>query len=119
MRETSHSRTCDLGDEENEGNSKFKRVLLIGFQDQGNRGVSYLASTLLRSGYSVDICDFELDSRIIVDRVKSFDPAIVGFSLIFQFYITSFSSLIRELRDAGVRSHFTMGGHFPSLSPAE
>jgi len=41
---------------------------------------------------------------------------IVGFSLIFQFYLPKFRNLMRYLRDNGVRCHFTIGGHFPSLS---
>src|SRR4029079_17438902 len=43
-------------------------------------------------------------------------PILIGFSLIFQSYVTWFGTLIRHLRDGGVSCHFTMGGHFPSLS---
>jgi hypothetical protein len=41
---------------------------------------------------------------------------MLGFSLIFQFYVNRFGELIRCLRRHGVDCHFTMGGHFPSLS---
>src|SRR5258708_39413899 len=40
----------------------------------------------------------------------------MGFFLIFQFYLDRFGDLIRRMRRAGVNCHFTMGGHFPSLS---
>lgn len=96
-----------------------KPILLIGFQHQGNLGLGYLASTLRDRGYSVLTCDFEADPELIVKTAKDNDPIIIGFSLIFQFYVTQFASLIRKLRDAGVHCHFTMGGHFPSLSYAE
>lgn len=96
-----------------------KPVLLIGFQHQGNLGLGYLASTLEQHGYSVVTCDFEADQELLVKTATQVEPIIVGFSLIFQFYVTQFASLIRRLRDAGVRCHFTMGGHFPSLSYQE
>ena len=91
-------------------------VMLVGFQRYSNLGIGYLAATLQRSGYQVEIFDFEADRREILAAAKSLDPVLVGFSLIFQSYIPWFSSLIRYLRDNGVTSHFTMGGHFPSLS---
>jgi radical SAM superfamily enzyme YgiQ (UPF0313 family) len=94
-------------------------VLLIGFQHQGNLGLGYLASTLQQHGYSVVTCDVEADQELLVKTARQVEPIIVGFSLIFQFYITQFASLIRRLRDTGVHCHFTMGGHFPSLSASE
>lgn len=93
-----------------------KPVVLIGFQNQGNLGIGYLASTLKENGYSVEVIDFQLPHHLILERVRSLDPVLVGFSLIFQFYITEFGSLIDELRAGGIDCHFTMGGHFPSLS---
>lgn len=94
-------------------------VLLIGFQHQGNLGLGYLASTLRQAGYTVVVCDFEADPDRIVETARNLEPIIIGFSLIFQFYILQFAALIRKLRAAGVTCHFTMGGHFPSLSPRE
>ncbi|MHB8575225.1 MAG: B12-binding domain-containing radical SAM protein, partial [Dehalococcoidia bacterium] len=91
-------------------------VILVGFYDQGNLGLGYLAATLRAHGYSVEVLDFERDQREILDAVLALQPAVVGFSLIFQLYIDRFDSLIRYLRAHGVAAHFTMGGHFPSLS---
>jgi radical SAM superfamily enzyme YgiQ (UPF0313 family) len=91
-------------------------VMLIGFLAQANLGLGYLASVLREQGYRVEIVDFELESERVVEIAKSLDPVVVGFSLIFQFYIERFHSLIRSLREAGITCHFTMGGHFPSLS---
>jgi radical SAM superfamily enzyme YgiQ (UPF0313 family) len=51
--------------------------------------------------------------------VRKADPVLVGFSLIFQFHIRRFEALARYLRAGGVDCHFTIGGHFPSLSPVE
>ena len=91
-------------------------VMLIGFQEQSNLGLGYLAATLRREGYRVEVFDFEQDPEQILAAVNALDPILIGFSLIFQFYVDRFEKLIRYLRDRGVTCHFTMGGHFPSLS---
>ena len=91
-------------------------VMLVGFLAQANLGLGYLASVLREQGYTVKIVDFELEPERILEIAKSLDPVLIGFSLIFQFYIERFHSLILLLRDAGITCHFTMGGHFPSLS---
>lgn len=91
-------------------------VMLIGFQRHSNLGLGYLASTLRQHGYRVQVFDFELDRREILAAATSLDPILIGFSLIFQSYVFHFRSLIQFLRDSGVTCHFTMGGHFPSLS---
>jgi hypothetical protein len=91
-------------------------VILIGFQDQENLGLGYLASTLRLYGYEVKVFDFEEDAAKILKAPQALDPILIGFSLIFQFYVHRFRSLICYLRDNGLTCHFTMGGHFPSLS---
>ncbi|HEX3436220.1 MAG TPA: radical SAM protein, partial [Pseudacidobacterium sp.] len=91
-------------------------ILLIGFQHQGNLGLGYLAATLKQHGYAVVTCDVESAPEKIVSRAIDLDPMIIGFSLIFQFYIPQYRRLICMLREAGIRCHFTMGGHFSSLS---
>ncbi|HEV2302736.1 MAG TPA: radical SAM protein [Stellaceae bacterium] len=91
-------------------------ILLVGFQHQGNLGLGYLAATLKRHGYPVVTCDVECDPEAIVETAKRLDPLIVGFSLIFQFYIPQYRRLILRLREVGIGCHFTMGGHFSSLS---
>src|SRR5690349_3860836 len=89
-------------------------VVLIGFKKQGNLGLGYLANTLRARGYVVDILDVEDTFEDILAAIERADPLIVGFSLIFQFYVERFASLIRRLRRHGIVAHFTMGGHFPS-----
>lgn len=91
-------------------------VMLVGFLAQANLGLGYLASVLREQGYRVEIVDFELQPERILEIAQSLDPVLIGFSLIFQFYIERFRSLIILLREAGITCHFTMGGHFPSLS---
>ena len=91
-------------------------VVLIGFQKQGNLGIGYLASALGRQGYRVVMIDFQETQAEILGTVRAAQPVLVGFSLIFQFYLPEFADLVRYLRSQGVSCHFTIGGHFPSLS---
>jgi anaerobic magnesium-protoporphyrin IX monomethyl ester cyclase len=90
-------------------------VALIGYQDQGNLGMGYLAATLLEHGRSVDMIDVRDGSAQIAARLRADPPLVVGFSLIFQFFLPQFRRLAADLRRAGVTSHFTIGGHYPSL----
>jgi anaerobic magnesium-protoporphyrin IX monomethyl ester cyclase len=96
-----------------------RNVVLIGFKNQGNLGLGYLAATLESVGYHVEVVDFEAPREETLGTILRLDPVVVGFSLIFQFYVHRFEELARFLRAHGVDCHFTMGGHFPSLSPAE
>lgn len=96
-----------------------RSVVLIGFKRQGNLGLGYLAATLERFGYRVEVLDFEEPYERIAATILRLEPVLVGFSLIFQFYVNRFEQLARHLRSRGIKSHFTIGGHFPSLSPTE
>ncbi len=106
----------DLGLAANRMRDIGRPILLVGFQKQANLGLGYLASTLRSYGYTVLIMDYEQDQEEILAAIKASDPILVGFSLIFQFYIHQFGNTIHYLRKHGVSCHFTMGGHFPSLS---
>ena len=91
-------------------------VMLVGFQNQGNLGLGYLAAVLRQYGYSVQVVDIEQPPEEILAIAKRINPLLVGFSLIFQFFIDRYSALLYVMRLHGVDCHFTMGGHFPSLS---
>jgi anaerobic magnesium-protoporphyrin IX monomethyl ester cyclase len=116
MPELSSFKIINSGTENQRGRDSSRAVVLIGFQRQGNLGLGYLASTLRSCGYRVEVFDFEADREKILRAVKAMDPVLVGFSLIFQFYIRRFDALLKYLRAHGVACHFTMGGHFPSLN---
>lgn len=109
-------RVLDSSEVPDRGRNTSRPVILIGFQNQGNLGIGYLAATLRRKGYSVRVFDFEADRREILAEALASRPCLIGFSLIFQFYIEQFHSLMVYLRENGIDCHFTMGGHFPSLS---
>jgi len=90
-------------------------AVLIGFQEQGNLGIGYVASTLAQHGFEVHILDFREKREFILDAIRCAKPALVGFSLIFQYYVPQFRDLASYLRDNGVDCHFCVGGHYPSL----
>ena len=90
-------------------------VALIGYQDQGNLGMGYLAAVLQERGHIVQMMDIRDGPEKIAERLASRQPLVVGFSLIYQVFLPQFRRLASYLRAAGVTSHFTIGGHFPSL----
>lgn len=99
--------------------SKGKHVLLVGFQDQDNLGLRYLASSIRRAGFVPRIVTYRSDSSELVTLARELEPLAIGFSLIFQYMAPSFGAVIAALREAGVAAHVTMGGHYPSFDYAE
>ncbi len=93
------------------------RVLLVGFQDQDNVGLRYLASSLQEAGHHFRIESFGSDPRALMEVAQRWMPHIIGFSLIFQFMAPDFGKVMRALRTAGVNAHFTIGGHYASFAP--
>jgi anaerobic magnesium-protoporphyrin IX monomethyl ester cyclase len=91
------------------------RVALIGYQDQGNLGMGYLAAVLQRHGYKAEMIDIRDGGAKIAARLLKQPPLVVGFSLIFQFFLPQFRRVAAHLRSAGITAHFTIGGHYPSL----
>jgi radical SAM superfamily enzyme YgiQ (UPF0313 family) len=93
------------------------RVLLVGFQEQDNLGLRYLASSLREAGHEVRIESFGADAAPLAPLAHRWSPDIIGFSMIFQFMAPDFAKVISALRAAGVSAHFTMGGHYASFAP--
>ena len=91
-------------------------IMLVGFQHQGNLGLGYLTSVLRQYGYTVQVVDIEQEFEEILKIAQQIKPLLIGFSLIFQFFIDRYAGLLYGLRALGIDCHFTMGGHFPSLS---
>jgi anaerobic magnesium-protoporphyrin IX monomethyl ester cyclase len=94
-------------------------VALIGFQDQGNLGMGYLAAVLRRHGCTAEMIEVRDSPDAIAARLLDQRPLVVGFSLIFQFFLPQYRQLAQHLRAAGVTGHFTVGGHYPSLCHEE
>lgn len=95
-------------------------ALLVGYEDQENLGLRSIMAYLLARGYRATLVPFcpgrEDDLVAVAERMQ---PRLIGFSVIFQYALDEFAGLMRCMREAGIRSHFTAGGHFPSLCPKE
>ncbi len=94
-------------------------VVLVGFQDQDNLGLRYLASTVRKSGGLARIVTYDSDAEKLIRLAREQRPDVIGFSLIFQYMAPDFARVIRKLRDAGVTTHITVGGHYSSFDPEE
>jgi radical SAM superfamily enzyme YgiQ (UPF0313 family) len=77
--------------------------------------MGYLAAVLQQQGRTVEMIDIRDGPESIAARLISRQPLIVGFSLIFQYFLPQYRRVASHLRDMGVKSHFTIGGHYPSL----
>ena len=55
----------------------------------------------------------------ILEAAACWRPALIGFSIIFQYNLREFAEAMSRLRRGGVTAHFTAGGHFPSLCPEQ
>jgi anaerobic magnesium-protoporphyrin IX monomethyl ester cyclase len=95
------------------------RVFLVGFQDQDNLGVRYLAAAAGHHGHDCRIVTYEHDPASLCSAVTRERPHLVGLSLIFQYMAPAFGHVIEALRASGYEGHITMGGHYPSFEPAE
>jgi anaerobic magnesium-protoporphyrin IX monomethyl ester cyclase len=73
------------------------KVVLIGFQEQGNLGIGYLAAVLRQHSYEPIVLDFQEEQSTLVANTLREQPILVGLSLIFQVYLTRFASLAQAL----------------------
>ncbi len=93
------------------------RVLLVGYEDQDNLGLRYLASRLREAGHEPRLTGFREGPAAVVDAARAFRPDVVGLSLIFQFYAPRFAEVVAALRASGLSAHLCVGGHFASFEP--
>ena len=91
------------------------RVLFVAFLEQDNLGVGYMASVLMHNNIDVRIIDFRAGKEQILSQIRSYEPSLIGFSIIFQYHVNEFKDLINYLRKNKINSHFCAGGHYPSL----
>lgn len=96
-----------------------QRALLVGFQDQDNLGLRYLSSAARSAGHETEIATYEADASALVRQVLAGGYDFIGLSLIFQYMTPSFASAVGALREAGVKAHISMGGHYPSFAYEE
>jgi anaerobic magnesium-protoporphyrin IX monomethyl ester cyclase len=94
---------------------KKSPVVLIAFEEFDNLGTGYLVSFLSDDGFDSLVIDVRIEKEEILRNLLNVNPFIVGFSVVFEFYIYAFANLISYLRKQGVVCHFTAGGQYASL----
>jgi anaerobic magnesium-protoporphyrin IX monomethyl ester cyclase len=97
------------------GAGRPQSVVLVGFQDQDNLGLRYLASAVRAAGHEPDILTFDASAASLIARARMIRPDVIGLSLIFQYMTPTFASVVAAVREAGIDAHITMGGHYPSF----
>jgi len=90
-------------------------VLFVGYKDQDNLGLGYLAAVLAQNGFNSDLADFRDGPEHILARVRETDPLLIGLSIIFQYFTPDFGKLVAFLRSHGITCPICAGGHYPSL----
>jgi anaerobic magnesium-protoporphyrin IX monomethyl ester cyclase len=95
-----------------------KDALFVGYENQENLGLRYIMAYLDSHGFRSELVPFNpgFPDRVI-DAIKKSCPDLIGFSIIFQYTLHEFGHLMETLRGMGINSHFTAGGHYPSLRP--
>jgi len=84
-------------------------------------GLGYLAAFLRRHGYRVEVLDADLAGFDVDQTVKAIlerKARVIGFTLL-QVAATLCMDIVERLRSAGVNSHITVGGHFPTFAASE
>ena len=101
--------------------SDHRDVVLVGCEDEENLGLRYIAAYLEsnRVSAAIEAFDASSDHGRLLRRIQSTSPLVVGFSIIFQRMLPDFARAVDRLREEGVESHLTCGGHFPTLEPEE
>lgn len=87
--------------------------------DYDNLGIGYMASILSQAGIKSKTVDFHKNKQEILRIIKKTDPLLIGFSILFHNHINIFFDLVNFLRKEGILCHFTAGGHYASLKPAQ
>ena len=83
-------------------------------------GLAYLCAALREKGYEPEILSASLHNispRRLVKKIVTSAPDVLGFS-VKEIHARQTLRLIRKLRQAGLKSHITLGGHFPTFNHA-
>jgi radical SAM superfamily enzyme YgiQ (UPF0313 family) len=88
-------------------------------------GIGYMASTLRQRGMKVRVVDGVIQQlslqdvlKVIRDYFRKYHFCLLGLS-IYQKNYKDLKGTLSILRSAGVNTHITVGGHFPTLAAKE
>ena len=69
-------------------------VVFVAFEERENLGIGYMHAILSGAGYRVSIIDISKDKSEILRELLEQDPVVVGFSVIFEYHLYRFRSLL-------------------------
>jgi len=94
------------------------KVALVGAELEENLGLRYMASSLEAQGHQTEIIPFNsnCDQQTAIQAVRTYNPDIVGLSMVFTGRAREFLSLSQNLREIGYSGHIVAGGHFASFN---
>ncbi len=89
---------------------------------QEHLGFGYITSFLRERGFSVEIIDAgirKLSPKQLAKEILAREFRLLGISIIYQAAAREQLSVIPLLRNAGLTSHITVGGYYPTLAHRE
>ena len=94
------------------------KVALIGAELEENLGLRYMAAALEKEGHEARIIPYnsERDLAQTVTETLTFQPEIVGLSMVFTGRAREFCNLAQALRSGSYVGHIIAGGHFAALN---
>lgn len=95
------------------------QIVFIGSNEYDNLGIGYISAVLEENGFRIKVIDILSNMTDTSRIIKEMNPQIVGFSIIYHYYLNNFRELINFLREDGINCHFTAGGHYASLQHKE
>ena len=81
-------------------------------------GIAYVASSLRAEGHEVVLISSALrclSLRATVRAIRKADPQVIGISVL-EVHAKRALALVDVLRDAGIKAHIVLGGHFPTFN---
>jgi anaerobic magnesium-protoporphyrin IX monomethyl ester cyclase len=94
-------------------------VVFVALKEYDHLGIGYMTSVLSEAGFESRVFDFNSKRADILQSLKRLKPQLIGFSVVYQYNITRFAELVTYLKEKGIKSHFTAGGHYASLKYEE
>ncbi|HPZ07013.1 MAG TPA: radical SAM protein [Candidatus Eremiobacteraeota bacterium] len=96
------------------------KILLVevhkGLHIWNGLGVGYLSSYLVRYGHEVDLQFLNFDSNIdeFISILKEKEYPIIGFSASYYIVLDLTLSIMKRIKEEGIKSFLIMGGHTPT-----
>lgn len=90
-------------------------VLFVAFEEFDNLGIRYISSLLAGNDFRIRIIDIRRGKKKILGEIREIDPLIIGFSVIYQYFIMRFRETALYLRKNGIAAHFCAGGQYASM----